>query len=334
MLTPPAASSLATKAKQVYGTALGWSAVLLLAWCSGCGGAPDAEDPADKPEPRQLGMTASEIMEKMVATYQQADSYIDNAEYGSHFVLADDGVQRQGLPMTVSVLFERPNRFRITRVEQQLQADGSAERVLVVSDGDTLEAIIDSLAPQRLSVEAPEVANLKNIAPDPILRSALFPVVVQDIFPQLALLMADKEHPAWALQARSGLSLLPAKDIESSGGISRPCFRVQVSTTLGPQVCWIDQETFLMLRIELPSQELAERNYPNQKFTEYSMRFDFYDVALGVQVRKGDFRIKEAGADEQVKLVKRFTELETAAATPSSAEATGDQGVEVDKAPE
>lgn len=280
------------------------AAWLLLVTGMGCSGTAVEAPQQQAEEPRQQGMTAAEIMEKMVATYRDADSYIDNAEYGSHFVLANDGVQRQGLPISVSVLLERPNRFRITRVEQQL--DGTAESVMVVSDGDTLEARIDSLAPQKLSLPAPEQATLNSVAPDPLLREALFPVAVQDIFPQLALLLADQEHPAWPLQAVRGLSLLPAKAIESSGGESRECFRVQVSTTAGPQICWIDQQTFLLLRIEIPSEQLAKQNFPNQEFANYSMRFDFYDVALGVQVRKGDFQLQDSG-EEQPQLVEQFT---------------------------
>jgi len=300
---------------------IGLAACLLLVACAGCGGSADEPPPQDSVEPQQQGMTAAQVMEKVVATYREADSYIDNAEYGSHFVLASDGVQRQGLPISVSVLFERPNRFRIARVEQQL--DGTAEAVRVVSDGDTLEANIDSLVPQRLSLDAPQEVTLDSICPDPVLRESLFPVPVQDIFPQLALLLADEEHPAWPLQAVRGLSLLPEKDIQSSGGESRPCFRVQVSTTAGPQICWVDQETFLLLRIEIPSEDLAKQNFPNQEFSSYSLRFDFYDVALGVQVRKGDFQLHKSG-DEELELVKQFTKpaVEEAAdeSQPSEAE--------------
>ena len=82
--------------------------------------------------------------------------------YGTHFVFAQDGVQRQGPPMTFSVIFEKPNRFRIARLEPRLEKDSLA--VVVASDGEQLEASLSQLEPQRLITKAPERATLESVA--------------------------------------------------------------------------------------------------------------------------------------------------------------------------
>ncbi len=254
-------------------------------------------------------MTAEDIMAKMVSAYRDARVYLDNAEYGEHFVLAADGVQRQGPPLSVSVLLKRPNQFRITRVEPR--ADGNPDAAVVACDGEKLEAMIARLEPQRLSLPAPKVATLGTIAPDPLLRKALFPVPIQDMFPQLALLLADESETPWPLAAPSGLLLLPAKDIHSSGSPPVPCYRVRMQTTMGPQICWIEKETFLLLRMELPSEELRKQRYPDHEFTSFNWRFDFYDATLDVQLPTKTFRLESSDGDPAPEVVTAFHEPAT-----------------------
>jgi hypothetical protein len=283
---------------------------LMVTTAAGCS-SPSSDSPtADvgSPEPpRQDGLTAAEIMNKMVAVYRDADVYVDNAEYGEHFVLAGDGVQRQGPPLTVSVLFKRPNQFRITRVEPR--SDGEVDAAVVACDGEKLEARISRLEPQRLSLPAPEEATLDTIAPDPLLKQGLFPVPVQDMFPQLALLLADKERTPWPLEGGDHLTLLAPKEIRARGASPLPCYRVQMQTTMGPQICWIDKQKFLLLRIELPSEELRKRIYPNHEFTSFSWRFDFYDATLDVPIPRTTFRLEADSEAPEAVLVTAFQEL-------------------------
>lgn len=280
-----------------------WGAIVLLAAvCMGCSGG--STEPAEKTEPvrapeRQDGMTAGEIMEKMVATYREADTYMDNAEYGEHFILPDDGVMQQGPSVMVTVMLNRPNRFRIVREAARL--DGPSERVESVSDGTKLEATVSRLPEQRLSVPAPEVATLESVAPDPVLREELFPAPVQDMFPQLALLLAADDQKPWPLQAPAGLVLLPQKQLRREHGRNAMCYRVRMPTTMGPQICWIEKDTFLLRRIEITNDELREHLYPNQEFTEFSWQFNFDDATFDAQITKSGFRLPPIeGSDVEV----------------------------------
>lgn len=285
--------------------------VLLSAIGVGCGGnstapAEKAEnaEPAREPE-RQDGMTAAEIMEKMVAAYREADTYLDNAEYGEHFILPNDGVMQQGPSVMVTVMLNRPNRFRIVREAARL--DGPSERVESVSDGTKLQATVSRLPEQRLSLPAPEVATLESVAPDPLLREELFPAPVQDMFPQLALLLSAEDEKPWPLQATAGLVLLPQKELRREHGSNAMCYRVQMQTTMGPQICWVEKETFLLRRIEITNDELREHLYPNQKFTEFSWQFNFDDATFDAQIDKAGFRLPPAEGDD-VQVVEAFVE--------------------------
>ncbi|MCO6042807.1 hypothetical protein NG895_02700 [Aeoliella sp. ICT_H6.2] len=299
------------------GTLLACSCLVLLAvLCIGCEGEPaqpgKKAEPTSEPE-RQDGMTAVEIMQKMVAVYREADSYLDNAEYAEHFILPEDGVKRQTPPTTFAVRLQRPNRFLITRLRTMM--DGPPQGALVGSDGTTLEAVVTQLEPQRLRVDAPEVATLKTVAPDPVLREALFPGPIPDVFPQLALLLSEEEQAPWPLEAPRALVLLPPKKLDSSSKEAAECYRVQLRTDQGPQVCWIHKETFVLLRIEIANKKMQKHLYPNQEFTEFTWQFNFYDVAIDVETTKEMFRLAPA-EDGQEEIVEAFREPETQPESP------------------
>ncbi len=290
--------------------------------CDSTGSVQPDESPAANEQRPQKDMTAADIMGKMVAAYRDADAYFDNAVYGEHFVLAADGVKRQGLPVSVSVRWKRPNQFRITRVE--VRPDGQPHAAIVACDGDKLEAMLSQLEPQRLSLPAPSVATRKTIAPDPLLRQVLFPVPLQDMFPQLALLLADGEQPAWPLAAPDSLELLPQENLRKDGSEPAPCYRIQMQTTAGPQICWIDKRCFLLLRIELPGEELRKQLYPDHDFLEFCWRFDFFDATSNPPLPNEAFRLD---SDEELppsELVDAFSEPPSSTASADLGEQEGD----------
>lgn len=285
----------------------------------GCGGEPPPEvaKPAPQQQAQQDGMTAEQIVRRMVEIYHETSVYADEAEYAAHFVDASDGVERQGLPVTVSVLLQRPNRFRIARVEPQ--QDNKFSAAVVASDGEQLEGAISEQEPQRLRLPAPQEVTLDNLAPDPVLEKALFPVPVQDMFPQLAMLLSDEEHPAWPLAARNNLVLLPAKQIRPRGGQSLACYRVQMQTTEGPQICWIQKDSFHLLRIEIPAEKLRQQLYPNQKFIRFAFRFDFFSVTLDTQLPREVFQLDGPPDGSEPQLVTKFRAADTSDQAASEA---------------
>ncbi len=275
------------------------------ATCPGCGPASKVDSPDREAASAQNGPTAVEVIEKMVAVYREVETYMDNAEYGQHFVRADDGIQRQGPPTMVSVLFERPDRFRITRHEPK--QDGQDQRTLVVSNGEKLQATITALYPQQLELPAPETATIEKVAPDPLLHKVLFPVPVADIFPQLNLLLAPDAKRTWLPAERDSLVMLPSKDFQPRDADPRSCFLVKIPTTAGPQIAWIDQETYLLLRIELPSEEVRKKLYPDTEFSSFAFRFDFYDALAGVTLPDEAFQLSEN--EQGTEIVSQFHDL-------------------------
>jgi hypothetical protein len=117
--------------------------------------------------------------------------------------------------------------------------------------------------------------------------------------------------------------LLPAKEIHARGSQPIDCYRVQMSTTMGPQICWVDKSTFLLLRIELPSEELRKKVYPNQEFTQFSWRFDLYDATLEAQLPSTFFRLQSTDDAPEPEIVSTFREAEDK--PPAESEEESDQ---------
>ena len=76
-------------------------------------------------------------------------------------------IEERGLLMTISVIYEEPNHYRISRVEPRINAETVA--AVVASNGEQLEGSVSWLEPQRLQLPAPETLTMENLAPDPIL---------------------------------------------------------------------------------------------------------------------------------------------------------------------
>ncbi len=75
---------------------------------------------------------------------------------------------------------------------------------------------------------------------------------------------------------------------------------------MGPQICWIDKQSFLLSRIELPSEELRKRIYPNHEFTSFSWRFDFFDATIEARMPSKVFRLENDNLQPRQELVTAF----------------------------
>ena len=309
-----------------------WAAILVLSGlATGCQPPAPAEQSANSPDddtPQAItsvdGMSAVDILQKLVAAYRNTNTYMDNGQFGTHFAFREDGVQRQGMPVTLSLLLQKPNQYRITRIEPQL--DGEQVAAVVVSDGKTLEGSISTLEPQRLQLPAPEVLALDaTLVPDPTLRAALFPRPARDIFPQLELLLTPEGKTPWLLETPDELLLLEPKDLVRDDEPTVPCYRVRVATAAGPHTCWIDKSNFALLRIDIENDELAAQVYPGQDFLKFEWRFEFFNVAFDSNMPDEVFHLQPTVEEAKLEVVEAFprpaTETpatETAADEPAS----------------
>ena len=259
-------------------------------------------------------MTASQVIAKMAEVYRTAKSYMDNAEYAEHFTDASRGVPQQTHPHVTSVLLNRPNRFRITRFVPAVE--GPPQLATVASDGKRLLADVSDFTPQVLEAAAPEVLTPEKVAPDPLLREALMPVPMENLFPQLSLLLVTEAHPSWPPLADDRLEMLPPKLLVRRGHASYECFRVRVATSLGAYVYWIDRESFLLHRLELPSDEVRKLHYPDRRLGSYRLIIDFFDVAIDVEVPDDAFQLDIP--DDAVRVEKFEAKTQVDASTAGS----------------
>ena len=227
------------------------------------------------------GLTAEELIGQLRQNYRQADVYLDNAEYRERFVLKEDGQAYLAPPHVVSVAFARPNRFRLSRQVPETTTPGLT--VTAICDGTTLRAAISDLHPQILERPAPEALSTANVVPDDVLRDELFPVPVANLFPQLDLLLAGQRD-----DALSGSEYKYLEDITLESG---PCTRVQFATPDGPRIAWIDKESRLLRRLDLPSDAARQFRDPQGAFSKYELWIDFNDASIDVALSDNVFAL-------------------------------------------
>ena len=182
-------------------------------------------------------MTAREVLGAMVAAYKNAASYADQG----HVVLSG---QREGQPLEersdCAVFFARPNKIR-------LQVDSGE----VVCDGQYLWGSTKVMPNQVLRQPAPPKLAIANLYPDHILGYSMIegPNQVFSWVPvQAILLLADDPLKTLLHQAKDPVLLPPAR-LEGAS-----CHRVEIERPDGKAVFWIDQNGFVLRRLEFPTQ--------------------------------------------------------------------------------
>lgn len=278
----------------------------LIAVSLGCGRSESGIGPDERSTQENTeydGLTASQVTLKMVETYRRATNYMDNAEYAEHFSDANKRVPEQTHPHVTSVLFERPNRFRITRFVPAVE--GPAQLITVVSDGERLLAEASDLGPQILDIRAPSEATLESVATDPLLRETLFPVPIENLYPQLSFLLAKESSPPQPARAEDRLEMLPPSPLERKGYPTVDCFRVRLPSPLGAYVYWIDRKSFLLHRLELPSEEVRKIHYADRDLGSYQLVIDFFDVAVDLEIPDSAFTLEVPQGSSRVERLEK-----------------------------
>ncbi|HEY5315012.1 MAG TPA: redoxin domain-containing protein [Pirellulales bacterium] len=227
---------------------LGWSRLWVLASVALVGGCNRA--PAPQAEPK----TAREVLQRMVAAYHQAKTYADGGE--ARITYTADG-RNFNDAFNFSVTLERPNNVRVNVYTCNL-----------VCDGKRLQAAIEELPDQVLSVPAPE----RLVTSDIFRNEPLYKTMAEQVAGgpiQLALLL-DDEPPLPGLVGEQVPKLLePMKHPDG------PCYRVQIDGDAGKLVFWIDRNSFVLRRMELPTKELYDALSQQAKVSDLSVVADF-----------------------------------------------------------
>lgn len=299
-------------------------AVVATSGCRKSESTPSSDGTSREEVTRYDGLTAAEVIHKMAEVYRNATSYSDRAEYAEHFTDAARGVLEQTEPHTLAVKLVRPNRFLVTREVPAME--GTLQRIRIASDGKRLVGEVSDLSPQVLEIDAPAETSPESIAPDPQLRSALLPVPMENLYPQLSLLLGTESAPSWPAVASDRLEMLPPKMLERKSQPSVDCYRVRIATPLGAYIYWVDRHSHLLHRLELPSDEVRKLLFADRNLGSYQLIIDFYDVKIDANIPEEEFRLD---IPAEAELVTELTQpASTELAPPSGPELEPPEGTE------
>ncbi len=250
------------------------------------------------------GTTAAKVLDEMVAAYQGAETYYDNAEYCERHVYQADGVEVLPPPHVMSVAFRRPNCVRIQR--NVPAGDGPGLEATVACDGERYRAFISDLADQSLDRAAAETLGYDNLMPDEIVARVLTPVPLENLYPQLDLLVSTKSAPP-KLLAETTAKLLTAAE---HNGVK--CQRVELSRAGQAWVLWIDQDNHLLRRLDMPTADVRAALDPSGNLKELALWIDFRDATIGTPLADSAFAAEfPASAKPTEKLIAPGAETDT-----------------------
>ena len=233
--------------------------VLALGGCSG----PAATTPAGD-DPSGPAASAEEIIGRVVDAYSKADGYRDKGVVRLSYRQQRE-VREDESPL--SVAFQRPNQIVLDAYQAIVSCDGKQLRARVrdSATGDLDNQIVVRAAPAKLT--------LADLYADPviddILRGGLgrYPV-------QLELLLG--ENPLAGFRGKDA----KRRVLEDGKIDQRPYHRLAVTTLEGQFVLWIDRETYVLRRLEFPTEQIEETMRANGDADQVQLVADFVGAEL------------------------------------------------------
>ena len=257
-------------------------ALVSLCVISGCSGAgPAANSPGEAKSARK---SAEEILARTVATYREANAYADQATYSRRRVSRNEGVSREKVLHEMSLAVEKPNkiRFRMQQIYPKSKRNVSYD---VASNGTITRSAAGLLRGQIHETKSPATLTAENFIPEPNIRKAALEVSLENIYPQLAMMLAsDESKPVFPQDGKPRLL-----SDEKLG--QRLCHRLLMESPAGKRTLWIDAETFMLLRMELPIKGQMGSLDPDSRFSQYSVWIDYQDASLNTEVAPETFAL-------------------------------------------
>jgi thiol-disulfide isomerase/thioredoxin len=258
-----------------------WAACAAVALAVGCSGDKDPDD-ALTATAAEAVLRGEEITEQMLAAYRKARRYSDRAVYVQQSAHRSDGVERQQPFFTMSLAFERPNKLRLKFAEAKA-AGAEPKGYDVASNGALERATMAEIPGQVQEGPAPATITLDNLFPDPLIEQSLAGHALADVFPQLAMLLnVDDAGVVFPHDERPTL-----EGIEPLRG--RKCYRVSTTSPAGKRTFWIDADTHLLHRMQLPIEsQRAQLDAANQ-YARLAVWIDFEDVSVDAEINPDAF---------------------------------------------
>ncbi|HEV7223967.1 MAG TPA: redoxin domain-containing protein [Pirellulales bacterium] len=240
---------------------------------------------------REPPQTATEVLERTVEAYHQADRYQDA---GKLLVRYARGAEKIRENSEFSLAVAGPDRLRMRAYD-----------ALVVCDGQTIRATIDEAPGEVLSAAAPEELSPASVYRDPVLANALNRIVGSV---PLSLFLDPEPLPGLLSNAQAP-QLDPAKKIGADA-----CYRVRIEKREGPFVLWIDEQTFVVRRVEYPAagySRLLEEYYG--PLADMTITAELEGARLDPPIDDATFRLDVPKGAE---LVSRFDAVSAGAPIP------------------
>lgn len=222
-------------------------------------------------------VTAETVLRRMAAAYKKATRYADR---GTVRLVAHRADEQMDQTEKFSLAMVRPNKLRM-----------EFYRTKLVCNGKLLSAAIEDLPNQVLAKQAPAELTVRRIYADPVLRYALCGGFAGPS-PQLMLLLADEP-------LKDLLAVAQETVLEAPGTIAgRNHYRVKIQQPVGTLVLWIDQQTYVLRRIEFPTDELRQMLSQEGTVEDVSLVAELTDARLGGSIDPTAFQF-EAPADAE-----------------------------------
>jgi len=225
---------------------------------------PQAQVSSAGAQPAPASDTPELVLQKMISAYHDAAGYGDRAIIELSYELNGE---KHHDTASIAVRLSRPNRARIQVYQADVACDGQQLVARIKDEGS------DNIDNQCLVQVAPANLSLKNLLDDPVLYDALstglgrLPI-------QLELLLGEAPLEGFLAAGAKRKLLEPERILDDR------CCRVSVTTGEGEFVLWIDQEDFVLRRLEYPSTMLTSQIAGEQEPTDVRLVAEFDDARL------------------------------------------------------
>lgn len=234
--------------------------------------------------------------ERMLGVYRNAKTYADHATYVEQSVYRGEGVEHELPYYQMTLALERPNKLRLT-CEEAIASSKGRQAYEVVSDGVKLRASATGPSKATFETDAPEKLTLENLLANEDIKKVFQDRPLGEVFPQLAMLLVENPNEA-IFPEDTHERMLP--DAKLRG---RVCRRIASTHPEGTRVLWIDRDTQVLMRMELPAEGQRRRTQMADEFLKFAVWIDFEDPLIDSEIDGKSFELaapaKEAAGAPQ-----------------------------------
>ncbi|MEM9353929.1 MAG: redoxin domain-containing protein [Planctomycetota bacterium] len=261
---------------------------LLASGLCGCGGAPSGPSAgagSAASSTAETGGDAAAVLARMKKAYAAAESYGDAARFIQETVVKGDGVRRPMPVFNISVRFQAPNKLRFSLI-QPAPGRGFSAAYDVACDGEHILSRTASVPGQVHVADAPAELTEANFLPAKRIREALLDEPLSQIHAPLAMLLGATGE----LYAEESTARL---DGESTvGGFA--CDVVVMTGADGERKLWVDQDSGLLRRMEVPVDGQRKRLQSDGVIEDLRIYIEFDEASLEGPIDEGEFAMRVA----------------------------------------